>query len=267
MLFRIDSQANRRALLSSFLAASLLCASLHAGPVTDFQWKMKSEDHRIIDFVTAVKSTYPTAYYRLNAMAGPSWGGQSQYKTVGSATVSQPGAPIGFANNSFVRLDGRSEYIATTQTGGIKTRASLMAFVNLDSMPSDAKHFFYVMGESQNGNDLELQFGDDNTLQFNTANGSPLSYTPPSNSLAHKWHLIIATVSSTSKKRVIYWDGEAVASDNAGDIGPKTGTLSIGASPAVDARFFHGGIEEAALWDRALTADEVAAIYRTVDTK
>jgi hypothetical protein len=39
----------------------------------------------------------------------------------------------------------------------------------------------------------------------------------------------------------------------------KTGVFSIGASTVFGGRFFNGGIEEAALWDRALRAAEISA--------
>jgi hypothetical protein len=71
----------------------------------------------------------------------------------------------------------------------------------------------------------------------------------------------VATVDALTKARAIYWDGSRVAYDKEGGEAKKTGTLSIGASTVFGGRFFNGGIEEAALWDRALAGDEVHNIH------
>jgi hypothetical protein len=68
---------------------------------------------------------------------------------------------------------------------------------------------------------------------------------------------------NASQTRVIYWDGKPVANDKGGGRTGKTGAFSIGASTVFGGRWFHGGIEEAGLWDRALTAAEVTSIYAT----
>jgi hypothetical protein len=54
-----------------------------------------------------------------------------------------------------------------------------MAFVNRASLPSSERRFFYVAGESQSGNDLDLQFENDDALKFYTAAGGHTSFTPP----------------------------------------------------------------------------------------
>ncbi len=136
-----------------------------------------------------------------------------------------------------------------------------MAWVNMAALPSTERHFFYVAGESQSGNDLDLQFENDNALKFYTASGGHVTYAPPPATLVGQWHMIVATMDAVSQTRVIYWDGKAVASDKGGGKAGKTGAFTIGATPVFEGRFFKGGIEEVALWDRALNAGEVAAIY------
>jgi hypothetical protein len=231
---------------SRIAAAGLICVGLHAAEV---------------DFVTAVTSTRPVAYYRLDATGGKSLAGATQFKSLGGVTSAAPGAPIGMAGSHFAQLNGRDGYIVTTQDGGVGMAASLMAWVNLANLPSVEGHFFYVAGESQSGNDLDMQFETDNALRFYTASGGHLTYTPPPATLLNQWHLIVATVDTVSQTRVIYWDGKPVATDKGGGRAGKTGTFSIGASTVFGGRFFKGGIEEAGLWNRALQATEVAAIY------
>jgi Concanavalin A-like lectin/glucanases superfamily len=216
------------------------------------------------DFVSAVFATHPVAFYRLESLTGKSQVGPTTYRSLGGVAVAAQGAPIGIANNHALKLDGHDGYIVTTQTGGVGVAASMMAWVNLSDLPSSTGHFFYVEGESQNGNDLDLQFEDDNALRFFTASGGNLSYSPPPSTLVNQWHMIVVTLDTATHTRAIYWDGKLAATDKGGGEAGKTGIFSVGASTVFGGRFFKGGIEEAALWNRALAASEVTAIYATV---
>jgi hypothetical protein len=165
------------------------------------------------DFSTAVEATHPLAFYRLDSTSGQSLVGTTTYKAVGSAGIAATGAPIPTANSRFLKLDGHTAYIVTTQAGGVGVAASIMAWVNLAELPSKAQHFFYVAGESENGNDLDVQFETDNKLKFFTAAGGNLAFTPPPDSLIGQWHSIAVTLDTPTHTRVLYWDGKAVATD------------------------------------------------------
>ena len=262
MAVRIDSRWTRTKLVAAAITTSFLCAGLHAGvPLSNDQRLAFDRAAVRGDFVAAVDSTRPLVYYRLNAMSGNSRSGGTRYKASGGVRIAMPGAPINVGGNRLANLNGLDGYIETTQAGGIGKAASMMAWVNLAVLPSAANHFFYVMGESENGNDLDLQFEDDNALKFYTAAGSHLTFTPKPSALTNQWHLIVVTLNTATKARVIYWDGDEVASDKGGDTPNKTGKLSIGESTLFGGRHFNGGIEEAALWNRALSDDEVSKIY------
>ena len=133
--------------------------------------------------------------------------------------------------------------------------------MNLAELPSKANRIFYVAGESQNGNDLDLQIETDNVLKFFTASGGRLQYAPLPGSLVNQWHMIVVTLDTVSHTRTIYWDGKQVAKDTGGGQAGKTGVFSIGESTVFTGRFLHGGVEEVALWNRALKQVEVEAIY------
>lgn len=222
-----------------------------------------AETARKMDFVSAVKATNPLAYYRLQAISGSSEVGETSYSSEGGGTASGSGAPIGEPGNRCLQLDGRSGWISTTQQGGLANAGSMMAWVNLAALPRNAGHSLYIAGESQGGNDFDLQFEADNTLRFYTAGGSHLTYAPEPSSLIHQWHMIVVTLDIVSHKRAIYWDGAPVAHD--GDAGGpgKTAPFTIGASRVWGGRFFDGSIEDVALWDRALSPAEVATIYKS----
>jgi len=213
------------------------------------------------DFVTAVTSTHPLAYYRLDAISGKSQVGTTTYKSSGGATWAAPGAPLGGSISKFAKLDGHDGMITTTQTGGITSAASIMAWVNLAELPSKTGRIVYVAGESESGNDLDVQFESDNTLRFYTAGGSNTAYAPPPATLANQWHLLIATIDGQTRNRTIYWDGKSVATDKIDVMRAKKNVFAIGESPVFTGRFFKGGIEEVALWNRALKPTDVTAIY------
>jgi len=232
--------------------ASLNCVAIHATEA---------------DFVSAVVSTHPIAYYRLDSASGKSQVGATTYEFVGGATSNSPGAPLGGAITHFAKLDGISGYITTTQAGGVGVAASIMVWVNLAQLPSQASHFFYVAGESQSGNDLDVQFENDNALRFYTASGGHLTYAPPPATLVNQWHLIVATLDTQTQTRVIYWDGKSVASDKGSGSAGKNSVFTIGESSVFTGRHLKGGVQDAALWNRALKATEVSAIYAASSAK
>ena len=238
-------QISRAAVAVAFAVVSLNCAALQAPA----------------DFVTTVTSTHPLAYYRLDAASGTSQVGTTTWKSTGGVTAAAPGAPIGASVSNFAKFDGLDGIITTTQMGGIGTAATIMAWVNLAVLPSKIGRILYVAGESQSGNDLDLQFEPDNALRFFTAGGGSLTYQPAAATLVDQWHLVVASLNTVSLARVIYWDGTQVAADKGGGRAGKTNIFTIGESPVFTGRFFKGGIEEVALWNRALKATEVAAIY------
>lgn len=214
------------------------------------------------DFVAAVTATHPIAYYRLSATSGASLAGASQYKSIGDVSAAAgPGAPLGSASGPYVRLGGKDGYLLTTQMGGVGSAGSMMAWVNLASLPADEHRIIYVMGESQSGNDFDLQFEPDNVLRFYTAGGTNLAYTPVLSSLVNQWHMLVVTMDLGTKARTIYWDGKPVASDSGGGRATKSSALSMGASTVFGGRYLKGGMQDVALWNRALTAADVATLY------
>jgi Concanavalin A-like lectin/glucanases superfamily len=212
-------------------------------------------------FPAEVLSTHPIAFYRLDSTSGKSQVGATTYKAVGSVEIADSGAPVLTANGRYIKLDGKTAYITTTQMGGVGAAASIMAWVNLAELPSKTGHLVYVAGESEYGNDLDVQFDTDNTLKFWTAAGGHISYTPSPDSLIGQWHQIVVTLDTATHTRALYWDGKSVATDKGGGEAGKKNAFTMGESTVFTGRFFHGAIDEVALWNHALNPTEVAAIY------
>jgi hypothetical protein len=211
------------------------------------------------DFETAVTATNPIAYYRLDAMTGKSEVGSTTYKSQGGVSTVAGGAVTGA--DHFLMLDGQTGAIVTTQAGGVASAGSIMVWVDLAELPSKTGRLVGVANESEYGNDLDLQFDTDNGIKFWTAAGGNVSYIPPAAALVNQWHMILVTLDMPTKTRAIYWDGKLAATDKGGAGAAKKYVFTIGASPVFTGRNFKGGLEEVALWNRALKATEVAGIY------
>src|SRR5271157_5685027 len=117
-------------------------------------------------YVSTVVSTNPIGYFRLEAANDVSQVNGYTSSFVGGATLSTPGAPICLPGNHAVTLDGSTGKVTTTLSGGVSTAGTIAAWVNLATLPSAAGNFFYVAGESQYGNDFDLQFTTDNFIRF-----------------------------------------------------------------------------------------------------
>jgi hypothetical protein len=217
------------------------------------------------NYVSMTDVTSPLGYFRLQGYSGTSElnGYTWAYSSSGAAYVAangQPGQSI--TNQGAVSLDGMTGAVTTNLSGGITTAATITAWVNLAVLPSTRSNFSYVAGESTVGNDLDLQFSTNNTINWYTTNGGQyISYTPDPTTLVGAWHFIAVTFDNTAGKRVIYWDGLPVASDTTQSIPNKAGNFQIGATSVFPGRNFQGDIDEVGIWNYALTPAEVALLY------
>ena len=221
------------------------------------------------DFVTAVEATNPLAYFRLDTANANSAvnGYTTTYMNGASSTPPGGGAPLaGYPTNAAVQLSGNNttpQYVSTSLSGGIPGTGSMMAWVNLAELPSTAGAYFYIAGESQNGNDFDLQFQNDNRLYIYTGGGENTNYTPDSTTLVGNWHFIVATYDSSGTGfRDLYWDGTQVATYTGPvNTASKSSTFNIGYSTVFGGRDFNGNIDEVGVWNYALTASQVSGLY------
>jgi MSHA biogenesis protein MshQ len=188
---------------------------------------------------------------------------------VNGATTSPPGTGVPLAGspvNTAVSLDGNNttpQYVTTGLSGGIGGTGSIVAWVNLSALPSSAGAFFYVAGESQSGNDFDVQFQTDNALYFYTGAGENTSYTPNPAALVGQWNQIVVTYAGGSSGfRDIYWDGNLVSNFNGSvNSASKTSAFTIGYSSVFGGRDFNGLIDDVAVLGTVLSPLQVAQLY------
>lgn len=216
-------------------------------------------------YQAAVMKTKPLAYFPFNTAKGGSVGGKYKVKRYSGAKIVKGGPITSDGKKNFYLSLSNQAYASTSLSGGIPGTGTMIAWVNLSELPSEAGEYFYISGESEDGNDFDLQFETDNNLYFYTGAGENTEYgTSGSGNLVGSWHMIAATYAGgTSGFRNIYWDGALVAPYNgAVDGTSKTNPFSVGESVYWTGRYFQGGIDAVAVWDHALTAKQVMAIYK-----
>ena len=122
--------------------------------------------------------------------------------------------------------------------GLISTRGSIVAWIKLGDLPSNQGRIFSIAGESQGGNDLDLQIQGNNQLCFFTDGGSATcSANLFTTADIGVWHLITATFKAGGT-RALYVDGKLVGTSTAGGHGANQSPFYVGESPVFTGRYF-----------------------------
>jgi len=108
------------------------------------------------------------------------------------------------------------------------------------------------------------RWGDNPTMAWQGGGGD---ITPPETTdfpvADGEWHHFVGTSSGITNTKVLYIDGvEAVSSAVGTPIAVDTALpLMVGENPEANNREWDGGIDDVAIWRRALTAEQILAIY------
>jgi MSHA biogenesis protein MshQ len=141
--------------------------------------------------------------------------------------------------------------------------ATLSASVFLDERPSHAGHIFHICGKSGFSRDLDLHIEPDDRFHFYVASGAP--YTVRSRTVIQpgKWYRV-AAIYRANQEIAIYVDGvlETRRAIPGVERLPNVAPLSIGENIVFPGRKFRGRIDEVTFWSRALSGDEIAALWR-----
>jgi hypothetical protein len=206
----------------------------------------------------------PLAYFPFNAESEGSVGGKYNVQLDGGARIAPHGAIKTDGSANRYLLLKNQDFAVTSLKGHIPGTATIVAWVKLTSLPSASGTYYYVAGESQDGNDFDLQFENDNNLYFYTGGGENTMFKSSSLHLVGKWNMIAVTYKGgTNGFRNIYWNGRLVATaSGAVDNAAKTAKFSVGESLVFTGRYFQGGIDAVAVWNHALDSNDISKIYR-----
>lgn len=189
---------------------------------------------------------------------------------VGSAAVGAAGtgpAIVDHPGNTPVALNGNASYVNTNLVGGINSAGSIVGWFNLSALPSTVGHIETIAGQSQSGNDFDLQI-EGNTVRFYTDGGSYTAGPTLTAADLNQWIFVAATFTSATDRNVYIGEGGTLTAFSSvpGGHGTGSGTFAIGESDVFTGRYFNGAIDEVAVYNTDLTAGQVSAIYASRNT-
>jgi hypothetical protein len=169
------------------------------------------------------------------------------------------GCPLaGDPANQGLELGG-SDYVITSLVGGITNQFTMMAWINMSRYPASG-HYYDVVDQEAFADDGTIIVYPSGQVYFFTDAGGADEVNTPKAVPTHSWHFIAGTMTNGGP-RIIYVDGYPVATNTAGAHGVTTNAFYIGEGSTFSGRQFVGSIDEAAVFNRALSAGEIAAIY------
>lgn len=216
------------------------------------------------------------SYWRLDETTGTIF---ADSFGINDATFSGTGSP-GFTTGQVkgaVNLNGSNQKLSSANTSNPTNAVTLMAWINPDNFDGTAdrgiisKNGAFVLevetavGGDGTHNGLSFTImGDDNDID-NIANDY-LEFEPniPANQIpVGTWTHVAATFDITSKVATIYINGQVISSTAlAITIGNPISAYNIGYTQPFDTdRYFDGIIDEAAVFDEALSLSEIQEIY------
>jgi hypothetical protein len=170
--------------------------------------------------------------------------------------------------NTALLLNGTNSWDTTGLVGGLSStgpnadQGSIIGWFNLSVLPSTAGRFFTLAAESYDGNDFDVQIETDNKIKFYTDSGSATVDSSAFTSASLNTWIFFAATFNTNLSRDIYLNGVPVASSVPGVHNPaQGGVFSMGASAVWSGRYFQGALDEIAIFNRALTPEEISTLY------
>lgn len=176
--------------------------------------------------------------------------------TLAAGTSWAPGV-----QGSALKFNGEGQYAQTdgpvVDTTGDYT---VSAWASLDALPGNYATIVSQDGRRQE-NPFYLQYGQGG-FAFSTpgAHRARLEMTPE----LGRWYHVVGVRSGDEIK--LYVDGKLAATSAAGTADVSTGALSVGRAKwsGGNTDFWNGSVDQVAVYDKALTADEVSALHGTV---
>ena len=240
-------------------ASGSLPTGLAQNAAPTFEPKAVASEIGTIDLVTNTPNLL--GYWRFDpGFQTKSWVNGYTGTLQGNAQIGPPNSGCPLASdpaNQGLLLDGANSYLTTSLTGPIVNQGTILAWVYLTAQPSTVGHIFEITAQSQFGNDFDLQIETDDHVHFCTDSGS--ATVSPQALPLNDWHFLAATFIANSI-RSIYLDGQLVARSIAGPHYPNHNPFWIGNNQMFGPRLFQGRIDEVAIFNRALTASEIAGI-------
>jgi hypothetical protein len=161
-------------------------------------------------------------------------------------------------------LDGTNGYIEVPDSPSLdlQSTATLMAWIYLDELPSQAGHIMQIMAKSQWANDLDLQVEPDNRVRFYAGTSPGVGIVASTTVLQTGvwYHVTVTYKANTSVELFINGTREAVTPmsvDRQFNLNP----LTMGWNYVFPERYFHGRIDQARVFDAVCSEETIAEIF------
>lgn len=197
----------------------------------------------------------------------PGDGNTNDLQAANNATLNGGATYAGGKVGQAFSLDGTTAYVSAPSTAandptGANSGASMEAWFYLNQLPSAAGHPMFIMSKSgTSGTDLfEMRIDPDDFVKFLFRAGG---CGPLISVQTGIWYHVIGTSDLTTGNALFYINGVLACTAAAGGARTVSGVpLDIGHSTTLGgSRFFNGLIDEPAIYNRTLTANEIRDLY------
>ena len=147
-------------------------------------------------------------------------------------------------------FDGTNDYVQTGSVFSVANAVTLSAWVYRNN---DGNHVFFDKGNTVNNFILFAQSG----LRLR---GSSSTEVVGTYSTASRWSHVVGTILGTTG--TVYAEGVQLATGTVATVGNTADVLSLGRySTGGGGYYLHGRMSDAAIWNRALTPNEIRTLY------
>ena len=168
---------------------------------------------------------------------------------------------INVTGGKALQFDGTDDYVNAGNTSSLafSGSVSISAWINFSNF-NNSSATVVSMHSSLKGYAI-IKDTNSNTLGFWCSDGSDDIGVSTNTLSANTWYHIVGTNDGSTSR--IYVNGSLANSTSQGGAASSTGDLKIGMSSdeTASSRYWNGYIDEVAVWNDALTAAEVTALY------
>ncbi len=239
-----------------------------AGNVTSASGSISVKTAPASTYAAVMTAMNPLAFWRFGEVSGnvafDYWGGKPAYFF--NAMQGASGALLQDDDGAFATM-GSGSYARTIESAPFNFTGvqpfTLAAWVRADQFPTGGRaRLFSTRQQTGVSGGYGLGFLNNNTLRFTGYGVADADASVPSFAVG-EWYHIAAVRSNTTV--YLYINGALANSGNVANIRSSSQSLQFGGNPnfvaATDEEPFSGTIDDAAVFDRALTSLEVSALY------
>jgi len=165
-----------------------------------------------------------------------------------------------------LEFDGANTWVECADSAGLELRESLSVAVWVKGRaPGKADHTLLAKGDAWRLQRLhgkgDIEFALTGPQTSGSSKGKPPRVASKRPLAEEQWHHIVATYDG--KRIALYLDGvEEAAATASGPLALNNLPVTLGENAANRGRLWSGWLDEARLYDRGLSSDEVSALYR-----